>query len=78
MYLCKKEINPEEPCSSGLNSNERLCMLFIPMTEGLQHLYVKNNKNYFFTAVGRLYKSFLAFLGISMAVVVPTEFTSMS
>ena len=24
MYLCKKEINPEEPCPSGLNSNERL------------------------------------------------------
>ena len=26
MYLCKKEINPEEPCPSGLNSNERLCI----------------------------------------------------
>lgn len=68
MYLCKKEINPEEPCPSGL----------IVMKD---YVYKKNrikyNKNYFFTAVGRLNKSFLAFLGISMAVVVLTEFTSM-
>ena len=80
MYLCKKEINPEEPCSSGLNSNERLCIVvsLFPITEGIQQIYVKYNKNYFFTAVGRLNLSFLAFLGISMAVVVPTEFTSMS
>ena len=70
MYLCKKEINPEEPCPSGLNSNERLCIS--------KKNLIKYNKNYFFTAVGRLNKSFLAFLGISMAVVVPTEFTSMS
>ena len=46
MYLCKKEINPEEPCPSGLNSNERLCkskknlMLLIPITEGLQQIYM--------------------------------------
>lgn len=70
MYLCKKEINPEEPCPSGLNSNERLC-------KSKKNL-IKNNKNYFFTAVGRLNKLFLAFLGISMAVVVLTEFTSIS
>lgn len=30
MYLCKKEINPEEPCPSGLNSNERI---YIKRTE---------------------------------------------
>ena len=81
MYLCKKKINPEEPCPSGLNSNERLCIsLIIPITEGIQQIYMLNitNKNYFFTAVGRLNSEFLAFLGISMAVVVPTEFTSIS
>lgn len=82
MYLCKKEINPEEPCPSGLNSNERLCIvvLLFPITEGIQQIYMLNitNKNYFFTAVGRLNSEFLAFLGISMAVVVPTEFTSIS
>lgn len=69
MYLCKKEINPEEPCPSGLNSNERLCY---------KKNRIKYNKNYFFTAVGRLNSEFLAFLGISMAVVVLTEFTSIS
>lgn len=71
MYLCKKEINPEEPCPSGLNSNERLCII--------KRIYLNiTNKNYFFTAVGRLNSEFLAFLGISMAVVVLTEFTSIS
>ena len=82
MYLCKKEINPEEPCPSGLNSNERLCIFGCVVTpynrRNTTNLYVKYNKNYFFTAVGRLNRLFLAFLGISMAVVVPTEFTSIS
>ena len=45
MYLCKKEINPEEPCPSGLNSNERIYIkrtLLIPITEGIQQIYMLN------------------------------------
>lgn len=45
MYLCKKEINPEEPCSSGLNSNERLYIVVIPYNRrNTTNLYVKYNK----------------------------------
>lgn len=52
--------------------------LYVKYNKVLTDLVSDDNKNYFFTAVGRLNKSFLAFLGISMAVVVLTEFTSIS
>lgn len=49
MYLCKKEINPEEPCPSGLNSNERLCIVVNPYNRrNTTNLYVKYNKQKLF------------------------------